>query len=223
MNRRNFLVGVGSLALDLAITINANADGQECRSRPGYRMYIYDYNNNLPNYLELIGKEAPPFSGVDINPKSKSYGRHIGPQDYRGKIVAINFWELHCKPCREELPDFEEVYRSRDDFVVLAVQTNESDIIGGLTFPILSSKGRFPISLRVCVKDSEVSYSNYRSGRLYDDMGWLLWESIYGTNNPLPVTFLVDRNGIVRDVVNGSIKKQELEEKIKIIAENDRR
>ena len=48
-------------------------------------------------------------------------------EDYRGRVVLVNFWATWCEPCREEMPSIERLRRSLDArrFAVLAVNVGE--------------------------------------------------------------------------------------------------
>jgi cytochrome c biogenesis protein CcmG/thiol:disulfide interchange protein DsbE len=89
-----------------------------------------------------VGKEAPDFALPNMEDKT------VRLSDYRGKVVFLNFWATWCKPCREEMPSMEVLYKNFDHegFVVLAVSidrvTTKKDIppfINSmhLTFPVL--------------------------------------------------------------------------------------
>jgi len=47
---------------------------------------------------------APGFALSDLN------GNTISLEDYKGKVVFLNFWATWCPPCRAEIPDFIEIY-----------------------------------------------------------------------------------------------------------------
>ena len=49
-------------------------------------------------------------------------------EQYRGKVVLVNFWATWCAPCREEMPSIERLRQSLAGrpFVVLAVNVGES-------------------------------------------------------------------------------------------------
>jgi peroxiredoxin len=64
----------------------------------------------------------------------------------RGRVVLINFWATWCKPCEDEMPAMERLYRTLagPDFELLAVSVDERrDEVEafrerlGLSFPIL--------------------------------------------------------------------------------------
>ncbi|MCY4553277.1 MAG: redoxin domain-containing protein, partial [Candidatus Poribacteria bacterium] len=65
---------------------------------------VYDRKAD-PTY-ELIGKPVPDFSatGFDANP--------ISLQDYRGKVVLLDFWGVWCGFCINEMPNLKRVYNT---------------------------------------------------------------------------------------------------------------
>ncbi len=73
-------------------------------------------------------------------------GEYVTLDDYRGKVVMLNFWATWCPPCRAEMPGIQTVYEQYRDqgFTVLAINDAErSDQVSafvsdyGLTFPVL--------------------------------------------------------------------------------------
>ena len=123
-----------------------------------------------------VGKEAPDFVLPNLNEKS------VRLSDYRGKVVFLNFWATWCKPCREEMPSMEVLYKSfdRDGLVVLAVSidrvTTKKDIPPfvssmNLTFPVLVD-------------------SWGQTDKRYKLMG-------------VPETYIIDQQGILREKIIG--------------------
>ena len=95
-------------------------------------------------------------------------GPTLSVKQLRGKVVLLNFWATWCKPCEDEMPAMERLYRALagSDFELVAVSVDEDEAVVsafanrlGLSFPILmdSSKKaaiayqtfRFPESLLV--------------------------------------------------------------------------
>ena len=123
-----------------------------------------------------LGEPAPNFQLRDLN------GRQVALSELRGKVVLLNFWATWCGPCRVEMPAMEKLYRafSRNDFEILAVSTDAQGV--SVTRPFQQeNRLTFPI----------LHDADYRVGLTY------------GARS-LPMTFMVDRQGIVRHQVFGA-------------------
>jgi len=122
------------------------------------------------------GEAAPNFQLRDME------GRMVTLSDLRGKVVLLNFWATWCGPCRVEMPEMERLYRAypRKDFEILAVSTDPQGV--AVTRPFQQENHlTFPI-----LHDAE-----YRVGLTY------------GARS-LPMTFMVDRQGVVRQQIFGA-------------------
>ncbi len=67
-------------------------------------------------------------------------------EDYRGKLIFLNFWATWCPPCRAEMPSMQRLWEEfkEEDFVILAINIQEeiklvSSFMNerGLSFPVL--------------------------------------------------------------------------------------
>jgi peroxiredoxin len=123
-----------------------------------------------------VGKVAPDFELPGLDEKS------VRLSDFRGKVVFLNFWATWCKPCREEMPSMEVLYKNfeRDGLVILAVSidrvTTKKDIPPfvkslSLTFPVLVD-------------------SWGQTDKRYKLMG-------------VPETYIIDQQGVLREKVIG--------------------
>ena len=56
------------------------------------------------------GKVAPEFSYPTPDGK-----KNLGPQDFKGKILVLDFWASWCGPCRQEIPHLKEAYKAYHD------------------------------------------------------------------------------------------------------------
>lgn len=115
-----------------------------------------------------IGKTAPDFALVDMD------GQRHQLSDYRGEGVFLNFWATWCKPCEREMPYIDNSYHHFKDkgVKVLTVDVGETEL--AVNNFIQRHNLSFPVMID---KDGTV-------------------QTAYGIN-PLPITFLIDKDGIV--------------------------
>lgn len=81
---------------------------------------------------------APSFALQDLN------GKTVRLEDYRGKVVVVNFWATWCGPCRAEIPTFSAFAERNPDIPVLGIavdgtpaQLRAAQKKMGITYPIL--------------------------------------------------------------------------------------
>lgn len=117
----------------------------------------------------LAAEAALDFSGTELRD-----GRSIRLADYRGKIVLIDFWASWCPPCLLSLPAYEKMRKEIDseEFEIIAINVDEQTQDG------LDFLEDYPVSYPV-LADPE------------GDIG-----IPYGIRS-LPMSFLVDRNGLI--------------------------
>jgi len=150
---------------------------------PVWGMALSDAEQSVPTPAQhgdrnsvRVGDEAPNFHLRDLQ------GRTMSLSQFRGKVVLLNFWATWCGPCRIEMPAMERLYRtiSRKDFEILAVSTDPQG--AAVTRPFQQDMGlTFPI-----LHDPDM-----RTGLTY------------GTRT-LPLSFMVDRQGVVRKKIFGA-------------------
>ncbi|MDR6998595.1 thiol-disulfide oxidoreductase ResA [Neobacillus niacini] len=136
-----------------------------------------------------IGKQAPDFVLTDMQ------GKKHRLSDYKGQGVFLNFWGTWCKPCEREMPYINNQYQQFKDkgVQVLAVDINESNIA------VNQFAERYKLDFPIVIdKDKQVM-------------------NVYGID-PLPATFLIDKNGNVVKYFTGQLTEdrvREFMEKIK--------
>jgi thiol-disulfide isomerase/thioredoxin/glutaredoxin len=76
---------------------------------------------------ELLRVEPRNAQPIQFTLESLS-GKKISLDEFRGKVVFLNFWATWCPPCIEEMPSMARLYeRMKNDprFVMLAVSTDD--------------------------------------------------------------------------------------------------
>ena len=53
----------------------------------------------------LRGKEAPEFSLPVLDSDER-----LGPQDFSGKVLLVDFWATYCGPCAEAMPEMQRLH-----------------------------------------------------------------------------------------------------------------
>ena len=138
-----------------------------------------------PQDLVKVGRPAPELTATDLN------GKAVKLADLRGKVVFVNFWWSGCGPCLVEMPEIEHVYRRlrNDGFEVLAVNIGQDE--------------------------KTIKNTNRRLGVTYP----LLCDRLKITTNQYnvafaPTSFLIDRDGVIRERINGPLTRNELMNKV---------
>jgi len=123
---------------------------------------------------DLAGLPAPDFA------LKSSTGENLRLSEYRGDVVMINFWATWCGPCRQEMPLLDQLYTryERVGFSLLGVNIDDDS---SRAMDMIRELGvSFPVLFDA---RKEVS-------KLYNV-------------DAMPVTVLVDREGVVRYVHKG--------------------
>jgi len=129
----------------------------------------------------FTGKPAPDFSLSDLAGNTVTLSRE------RGNVVLLNFWYSSCVPCRRETPDLATLHRAYygHGFKVLGV--NLDDLL------IPDAGGA---SLKVFLQEFKPPYPIL--------LGSNSVMEAYGGLPVQPISFLIDRQGIVTKVFWGA-------------------
>jgi len=131
--------------------------------------------------------KAPPFELKDVN------GRTVRLSDYQGKVVLINFWATWCPPCRAEMPDLVRLQREhgKDGLQII-----------GITYPPEKKA-----HVREFARSLKVNYPII--------LGTRETKARFSSEEILPLTVVINRDGKVSDIISGILLREEFDEKIK--------
>ncbi len=126
-------------------------------------------------------------------------GNPISLSDYAGKVVILDFWATWCPPCRMEIPHFNDLVKEYGEkgLVVLGVSTDR----GGAE-DVIKFKKDNAVDYLVVMSDSK-TYSTYQS---YIDPS---------QRGGIPFTFIIDREGKIRERYVGYRDKEIFETVVK--------
>jgi thiol-disulfide isomerase/thioredoxin len=143
------------------------------------------------NALAQEKKNAPPLTLKSLE------GRAVRLTKFRGKVVLLNFWATWCPPCRAEMPAFVKYQR---EYAEQGLQ------IIGVTYPpqTRAEVRKFAKSIRV----------NYPIA-----LGSRATKTLFTEDETLPLTVIIDREGVVAGIIAGILLTEEFDAQIKPLLE----
>ena len=143
------------------------------------------------------GEKQYPAPELDL---FDQYGQKHKLEDYRGKIIFLNFWATWCPPCRAEMPDIQALFEENS-------QEEDSDlVILGVAFPGFNQEK----------SEEEIEEFLYENGYTYPvlmDTGADLFYS-YGLS-AYPTTYMIDKEGNLFGYVVGGITRESMDDIIR--------
>lgn len=135
-----------------------------------------------PRKNRLLNKPAPTFSRVSLgNERVELAGLH-------GRVVLLNFWATWCAPCQVEMPRFvvwQEKYKADGLSIVGVSMDDDSE-------PVMDLMRKRTLNYPVVMGDEKLGLA-------------------YGGVLGLPVTYLIDRKGIIRARYQGGTNLDAME------------
>jgi peroxiredoxin len=126
---------------------------------------------------------------------SDSKGASVKLSDYKGRVVLLDFWATWCEGCKVEIPwymEFQNKYKE-----------------GGLSVVGVSVDEDGWKSVKPFLEEKKVNYPVVIGN-------WDL-AKLFGVDNALPATLLIDRDGRIADLHAGMVDKDAFESEIQIL------
>ena len=135
-----------------------------------------------------VGDQAPDFELMDLD------GNKHRLSDYRGEGVFLNFWGSWCPPCKTEMPYMENQYKEFEDKGVQILAVNLKDTV----LKAESFRDQMNLTYPI-VRDPD--------------------ESVRQAYNvlPLPTTILINKDGIIEDIITKGMSEDEIHSYMKSI------
>jgi thiol-disulfide isomerase/thioredoxin len=137
---------------------------------------------------QMTGKVAPAFTLVTLD------GQKVSLSDFKGRPVLVNFWATWCGPCKVEMPWFEE-FRKEYASQGLEILGLADDVDAGKD-AIAKVAKKAGVSYPILLTDGNV-------------------QKAYGALDVLPMSFYVDKSGVIVVQTAGLGPKGEIEANIK--------
>ena len=129
---------------------------------------------------------APAWTLKDVN------GADVKLDQFKGKVVVLDFWATWCGPCRSEIPGYIRLQKkyAADGLAIVGVATNDGgpDVVKSF----MQKEG---MNYQVVIGD--------------DDVG-----AAYGGIDAIPTTFIIDRSGRIVDRKVGAMSTADYEKVI---------
>lgn len=138
-----------------------------------------------PPSLPVLGP-APSWQVADLQ------GNPVRAADFKGKVVVLDFWATWCPPCRQEIPGYIAMMKAyaAEGLVVVGVSLDEAGV------PVVKAfADKVGINYPVVMGTEEI-------------------QAAFGGLEGLPTTFLIDREGRVRDRKLGAEPAETYERKV---------
>ncbi len=129
-------------------------------------------------------------------------GRDVASDQLKGKVVVLDFWATWCGPCRMEIPGYVAMQKkyAADGLVIVGVSVDQGgpDVVKPFA-------AKYGINYQLVMGDEAI-------------------DKLFGGIEAIPTTFLIDRDGQIRDRKVGAEESESYEKKVaSVLAEGGKK
>ena len=147
---------------------------------------IYSATLPTPEIDTTEIKEQLPDADFSLRVKTLD-GKLVNMEDYRGKVIFLNFWATWCMPCVAELPSINKLYNQfKDDNIIFLLVSNENSE----KVKSYKTRKKYDIPFYIIDEDGSVPHQYY--------------------SRSIPTTFIINKEG---KVVKASLGAEDWDDK----------
>ncbi len=166
-------------------------------STVAYNILSKKHDVEMPqNNNSNANSDSDKIKAMDFN-VTDSDGNTVSLSSQFGKPIVLNFWASWCDPCKNEMPDFQEVYEEVGDDVIF------------MMINLTDGSRETQSKAQAFINDAEFTFP------IYFDKG-LDAANTYRVYS-IPTTYFIDEEGYISSGVSGMLNKKKLKERIDMI------
>jgi thiol-disulfide isomerase/thioredoxin len=138
--------------------------------------------------------EVKPYDAPDFTLNNLD-GAPVSLDDFKGKVVLVNFWATWCEPCKEETPDLQAVYEKLKDqgLVIVGVDLYNAERSQNVSLQeVRQFANRYGVTYPIVLDESG------GVGQAY-------------AIHPIPTSYFIDQQGKVRYLKIGQLSMSDVE------------